>query len=645
MNENLNACQRQCKLVNHFVWAVLLLLLLPKAMLAQTGNSTKKIRVTPNQASEKIGSAIDWQLDFETAIAKSKQTGKPLFWYVPTLPDTFMDRKIELHRYMLAGPFSWPAVIEALNENAICLKAVPTRQQQKQFELQRYKFVEPGFVILQSDGSKEFQVDELTTMHPVWLNDLIQKSIGIITPASLYSVNAVPAWKLLSEQTYEGALAQAKQELAKTDLADAVRAELELLHGMAEFRMGQHSRAVATWKAVSEKYPNEPLAWKAAAEAQLIGPFARGFETHVSLPPASMNAGVESRGSASPKNVYTLPQLRERSTSFLLSMQADDGGFYDSDYDFGGTDSLGNVHVAVSSLAGLALLQRFERLGDIDPKLKERLVRAVSNAAKFVADDSNLNKQDSDEILWACAFRLRFLLACGQSSEPQIKAALPTDDMARIVKSLEAIQSRRGSWYHEYSNPFTTATALLALQEAARLGHSIDLDRVNKGSANLAEQRYRDGEFPYMTSKSKKESGNSSRKANRALQIQSAGRMPLCELALFQTGKSDADKLAAAVATSFKQHASLAKAYKYDNHTSTFGYGGFFFWYDMRSRCEAIKFVADDSQRAKFVAQQQALMMKLPELDGCFVDSHELGRVYGTAMALICFDLLDESRK
>jgi hypothetical protein len=28
--------------------------------------------------------------------------------------------------------------------------------------------------------------------------------------------------------------------------------------------------------------------------------------------------------------------------------------------------------------------------------------------------------------------------------------------------------------------------------------------------------------------------------------------------------------------------------------------------------------------------------LKLPELDGCFVDSHELGRVYGTAMALLC---------
>ena len=620
----------------------LLLLLLSDSLQAQPGNSTKKNRVKPNDASQKIGSAIDWQPDFETAIGEAKRTGRPVFWYVPTLPDTFMDRKIELHRYMLAGPFSWPSIIKSLNDNAICLKAVPTRRQQQQFDLQTYKFVEPGFVILNSDGGKQSQVDELTTLHPGWLNELIQKSIGLKTPAALYSAAAVPVWKKLADQDYDGALGQAKFELSKPGLSEALRVELELLSGMATFRTGQHSQALNIWKVASERYPNQPLGWKAAAEAQLIGPFARGFETHVELPPAATTAGIQSRGSASPKNVYTLQQLRERSTQFLLSMQASDGGFRDSDYDFGGTDSLANVHVAVSSLAGLALLERYESLRGDNSKLKKRLRDAVSNAARFVADDSNLNKRDRDEILWACAFRLRFLLACGRSNDPQIKTAFAIDQMPRIIKSLEAIESRRGSWYHEYSNPFTTATALLALQEAAGDGYSVDAERINKGSAVLAGQRYRNGAFPYMI-RDDKETNNSSRNANRSARIASAGRMPLCELALFQTDKSDSEKLAAAVAASFEYHAVLAKSYKYDDHTDALNYGGFFFWYDMRSRCEAIKFVANESRRAKFVAQQQALMMGLPELDGCFVDSHELGRVYGTAMALICFDLLDGS--
>ena len=68
-------------------------------------NSTRKIRVTPNAQSRRIGSAIKWQPDFEAAVAKSNQTGKPIFWYVPTLRGSFMDRKNEIDRYMLAGPF------------------------------------------------------------------------------------------------------------------------------------------------------------------------------------------------------------------------------------------------------------------------------------------------------------------------------------------------------------------------------------------------------------------------------------------------------------------------------------------------------------------------------------------------------------
>ena len=639
MNTNFKTLHHQASLLKQIAWALLLSILLTESVRAQTGNSTAKIRVTPNPLSQKIGSAIDWQPDFDSALAEAKQTGKPIFWYVPTLPDTFMDRKIELHRYMLAGPFSWPSIIKALNKNAICLKTPPTRRQQQQFELQTYKFVEPGFVILGSDGAKKSQVDELTTLHPVWLNELIQKSVGLDNPTSLYSTEAASVWKLLAEQKFEDAAAQAELELGKPDLADVLGAELELLSGMAVFRTGQHQQAFKIWKAASERYPNQPLGWKAAAESQLIGPFARGFETHRDLPTAAMTAGLQSRGSASPKNVYTQEQLRGRGTQFLLSMQAGDGSFRDSDYDFGGTDSLGNVHVAVTSLAGQALLNRHTNLGDDKPELKKRLLTAVLNAARFVADDSNINKRDRDEILWACAFRLRFLLACQLSAEPQIKNALTADQIPRIIKSLETIQSRRGSWYHEYSNPFATATALLALHDATQYGYSVDAERSKKGSAVLASQRYRNGAFPYTT----KNKSNSSRNANRAVQIQSAGRMPLCELALFHVGESSEEKLVAAVQASFDLHASLAKSYKYDNHTSTAHYGGFFFWYDMRSRCEAIQSVKDANERAKFVKKQRALIMALPELDGCFVDSHELGRVYGTAMALICLDWLEEA--
>ena len=167
----------------------------------------------------------------------------------------------------------------------------------------------------------------------------------------------------------------------------------------------------------------------------------------------------------------------------------------------------------------------------------------------------------------------------------------------------------------------------------------MNTDRIEKGSTNLASQRYRNGAFPYETGSNKQ-----AKRANRPTLLGAVGRMPLCELALLKTGKSNDKNLTTAIDASIKHHELLAKSYKYDNHTDTLDYGGFFFWYNMRSRCEAIKHVADETHRAKFAEQQHALIMGIPEVDGCFVDSHELGRVYSTSMALICFELLDASR-
>jgi hypothetical protein len=80
---------------------------------------------------------------------------------------------------------------------------------------------------------------------------------------------------------------------------------------------------------------------------------------------------------------------------------------------------------------------------------------------------------------------------------------------------------------------------------------------------------------------------------------------------------------------------------KYDNHTSTYAYGGFFFWYDMQARSESIALIADANKQQELAKQQRDLILGLPEVDGCFIDSHELGRCYGTAMALLSLNTLE----
>jgi hypothetical protein len=288
----------------------------------------------------------------------------------------------------------------------------------------------------------------------------------------------------------------------------------------------------------------------------------------------------------------------------------------------GGNDSLPNVHVAVTSIAGMALMASSKHLPANDPR-QMLIGQAVDSAADFVADDANLNYQDRDELVWALAYRCRFLARKPDKTETQTLA------LRRMVETLAAMQTATGGWFHEYPNPFVTATALAALAEAQRAGIEVSQGVIQKGTKSLAGDRFNNGAYPY----SSRQPNN--QPATKTQIAASGGRMPLCEMALKVWGRTTDDALTRAIDQSFKLNDNLMAALKYDDHTSRFAYGGFFFWYDVRGRSEAIASLPDSESKIRFQNLQRELILSLPEIDGCFVDSHELGRVYGTAMALL----------
>ena len=511
-----------------------------------------------------------------------------------------MDRKPVVDRYMMAGPFSWESTRKMINDNFIAVRAIPGKDEQKKYALEPYKFVEPGFLILDSSGNEKLKVDKITTLHEGWFNHLVSSSVK--------NGN--------------------KLDLRHDDQTQSVLESMRKAEAL--FHAGSHQAATKAWQEIATAHSEHPLGWKAAAEAEGFGPIVRGFEVNSNIPTEAMNAGIKSEGSASPPGVYSENDLVTRSVNFLLSMQREDGGFVDSDYDFGGTDSLPNVHVAVTSLAGMALLSRRLELDENDQAMIQKLDRAISLAAKYVSNPENINTMDRDEILWAYAYRLRFL------SRLVALDAKWKDTLQSCTATLEVIKTQRGGWYHEYNNPFVTATALSALSEAKKSGAKVNQSKITEGVASLAKDRYGNGAFPYGSSRP----GAVSKKGSPRNVAASAGRMPLCELGLWHWGESDDETLASAIKVSFDMHEHLLSAVKYDDHTSNMGYGGFFFWYDMRGRSEAISHVKDEPLRKELAARQREIILAMPELDGCFVDSHELGRCYGTSMALLSLQLL-----
>ncbi len=609
---------------------VSLALLLTATALAQ--NSTRKERPAPGPLAAKVGTAIAWRDDVETAIAESKRTNKPVFWFVPTVARSPMDRKVVIERYLLGGPFSWPSTIALLEREFIPVREVPRGELQKRYELVRQSFIEPGYLVLDGAGEVQLRVDQLTTFHPQWFEAPLRRHVGK-TEAGF---PGAPALQDLWGAYGRGALAQVIEDagpLLAADPAPAVGSELGWLQGAALFRTGRPDAARTLWRETAARYPEEPLSWKAMLEAEGHGPFVHGFEDYLDVPP-EVFAQDPTDGTRAPAGVYDESELWQRSVRFLLAMDDGRGVVRDSTYDFGGTDSLPNVYAATTCLVGMALLAADDRraAGDLelDGATTKRLhgmldrIRGQAESAQWLA------LSDSDELVWARAYAVRFLAAWAARRDADRDAVVP--HLQRGAGALLAMQPETGSWFHEYRNPFATATALQALHDARAIGCEVDDERIQRGLASLVKNRTEEGAFTYGDTRP-------GRKARASLQG-AAGRMPLCELALFLFGASDDDKLAAAVAAGQEHHALLAAVRKYDNHADRYGYGGFFFWFDMLGRAEAAVRLADAEQKARTCAAIRDLVLALPEFDGCFVDSHELARSYGTAMALLVLDVL-----
>jgi len=605
-------------------------------------NSTEKRRTVPDRVATKAGSLIRWETDIDAAFKKSATSGKPVFWYVPRLRDTFMDRVKSLDIYMKAGPFSWPQIIEPINRSFIPLVAVPDQGSQRRFNLQKYRFIEPGFLVVATGTNSAVtkvihRTDRLTTLHIPWLEKMItgiavglERSKGI--EMSALPVAASPEWleeirQAFRDRDYSQVVLICNQH---KDSGGVAAVERDLRLAMATFRLGKHQSASSLFAKTASRYPDHSLGHKAAAEAQGIGPFVRGFEIHSAIPESAMKV-TSSSGVDPARPVYRPVGIRRRCVDFLLAMQDESGGVFDSDYDFGGTDSLPNVHVAVTAIAGMALLEQLQNQND--PQRRAAIESAVVRAARFTADNANLAFTDRDEIFWALAYRLEFWAALHSSALTSIPIAESAPVIERCLNDLVRIQTKTGSWFHEYANPFVTATGVMSLNRTRVIANSGQSPRAASALGNavqsLARHRQRSGSFPYKDAVANENLMGTNIEA-------AAGRMPLCEAALFVGGGSSIERLQRAIATSFQQHQNLDVAYKYDNHTDHWNYGGFFFWFDMRGRKQAIELLPASEVKARFEQQLEAIVISKSEIDGCYVDSHEIGRCYGTAMALMC---------
>ncbi len=583
------------------------------AVPAAAQNSTRKIRPEPSAEAARAGTAIVWRDTVADALKESAASGKPVFWYVPTVSGSPMDRQVEIDRYMMAGPFSWPCVIAVLTQFFVPVREVPGPAEQERYGLKSGTFIEPGYVVLNGDGSERARLDELTTFHEVWFVKRLVETLRHDVAARAASL--VP-------RQFEADDGDAAREDAPTG-----ETFVRELYGKTSPGALDPANGMTGLPASLDAGAPEYWTWKLAAEREGHGPFRYGFEVPFALPDTVLDAPAV-RGTRAPAGAYDADALRACGVRFFAWMQHDDGSFTDSRYDFGGTDSMPNVWTAVTALAGRAMLDVGPRLADA--KLREQASHIAEKAFDWCLDEQHLNFADADELSWAVIYRARF--ARDWLEHRQDRVADAARMMAMSGGHIVEEQKPDGAWAHEYPNPFVTASALIALAELERpsgqkVALKFDHELLSRGIADLKRCLTKDGGVSYY---------DVPRGAARGVAAGSVGRMPVVHHALVRLGVEDMGALEQAIARAFEFHDEMAKVRKYDDHASRLGYGGFFFWYGMHGRAEAIDALPDGEARTKWKARLREQVLALPEIDGCFVDSHELGRVYGTAMALLC---------
>ncbi len=561
-------------------------------------NSGKKIRATPSELAAKAGAGVQWRTDLAAALVESKESGKAVFWYVPTIRRSFMDRKTEVDRYMMAGPFSWPRTIAFLNEHFVPVRMAAGKDDCAAFGLKPLVFVEPGWLVIGSDGKELGREHQITTFHPARFLAPLAQLAGVDHPAA------------------DGWPGDREDPAVKLWVA-----------GVEHWHQQRDAVARGVWEKLTKDHPEHPMAAKAAMELEGHGPFVHAFETYAELPAKATTPMAE--GTIAPAGVYSEEDLWARGAEFLMASQRANGGWQDSTYDFGGTDGLPNVFVAVSSISTIALLEYAARLESPDPALE----RTLGNALSYITEEANLNRADTDEQFWAHVYRARALTRWIELRPGDVARVEPALQLS--VNDLVRTQGKGGAWAHEYSNPFVTSDALIALSAAKGVGTFPDTgeDSVERGIDSLILCRTDEGAYSY---------GQTRRGKARGRVQGSVGRTPRGELAISLWSPEKSIGLERAVALSFDNEQYLLPARKYDDHTSSYSYGGFFFFYDMLARTEAIVAMAKSDTRDKAVERQHAQLMGLPEFDGVFMDSHEVGRCYGTGMALWCLAALSK---
>lgn len=671
----------------------------------------------------RAGADVQWIASFDEAKKIAAETGRPILWSPNKelgqdrynagdfrIPGSPTYDGIDYDIYMRVTMFSYPSTVDLINAKFVPLRCRIDSETAKAYGLTRYKFIEPGLLILSPDAQRLHVIDRIATYSEQFFYGYLQSLLNEYPALDKPAADAARIRKRLEggdvsitdvldfgeslirsgdldeadqfldgfakDGFFEGEtlaryhLMKARQQRLRGDraaaldhLSGSLRAaggneslaaasllesvNLMLLDGAlddamtacdsvlrqypktaeaaeAKYRVGQihwlqkrEREAQAAWKDLCRTFPDSNAAACAAYYLTGDGPLTHSVEVLAALPKTSLPSAPADNTQIRPDRAQ-LPALRRRAADWLAQEQRSTGEWNDSPYDFMGAQHRPNTHMAVTALAACSLL-------DMKEARRGPLATTLERADAFIRDHANLSSTPIEKV-YAYAYMMMYhckRIQNGMGTDPKDIAAIET-----LAEKLGKHQSPQGQWGHEYYNPFCHATVLYSLRMAQDLGARISSEMLDKGIKALQATRSPEGAYGYMFGMPGNLRGD-------------FGRTPLCELALFVHGQSDQEKLCVAVDNFFKYKGDLERVRQYDYHADPNANGGFFFYYDLWPISEALSKITDPGKRKQYAETLTEMMLTYPEIDGSWVDSMNIGKGYGTAMALMILTNLE----
>lgn len=403
------------------------------------------------------------------------------------------------------------------------------------------------------------------------------------------------------------------------------RAEARYRLALLRLRTGDEAGALRRFQKLAQDDPDDLHGRRAEVNLRVgvddglsLGAPMFGYERLQWLPEAAFTKLAAN--TEWPGQQLSEAQLVDHGVRALLAQQRSHGGWTDSRYAYCPDARITpNVWVAITAICCQALLRHRDAFAE-----PERIDAALARGESYMLDPNRMNRGRNEDV-YSDSYRLMYLrhrleTAKTDGERDRLKAA-----MQRIVAAAQQRQKNGGFWAHEYSNAFCTAAMVQGLQAAKDAGVEIPVDMLSQATLALASARSKDGAFSY---------GGAARGKPSAKGLQNAStRMPMCEAALFALGASDQKRLQFAF-DNFWAHYDVIESVRHTDFHSEGQIAGFMFLHSLFHTSEALALLPAERQKAER-SKLRERMLQYAEIDGTFLDSEELGRSYGTAMALL----------